>query len=329
MTTAPASTGAYLLAYFQPETAADGEQIRFAVSEVDDPSSWVELHGGVPVLTSSLGEAGVRDPFLLRDPRTGGFVLIATDLRIFPDQDWKRATQTGSRSIVVWHSEDLVEWTPPALIEVAPPEAGNTWAPKAFWSEPRGAWLMIWASALYPAELYPDGDRSAGDQHQILLAATTDDFRSFGLAEVYSDPGHTVIDATFLVHEDTWYRFSANELSAEQTPDRGQHILMERGTALEDPEFVAVFEDIGKPELRHAEGPSVFAGPSGDRWYLLIDENGYRGYQLYSTDDLASGSWTRDESATLPPDARHGSVLPISLVERERLLAAFRTPPIG
>lgn len=316
--------GAYLLAYFRPETDEGGEQIRFAVSGVDDPTSWQELNGGRAVLSNELGEGGARDPFLVRDPRTGRFVIIATDLRIFPEQDWDRATRTGSRSIVVWESENLVEWSPPALVEVSPPEVGNTWAPKAFWSEPRNCWLVIWASSVFPAE----EDRAAG-RHQRLLAAPTDDFRSFGPTETYHDPGWTVIDASFVEHGGAWFRFSASALSTTRSADRGQHILMERGNALEDPDFRTVVEDIGWPELRHAEGPAVFGDPDGGRWYLLIDENGYRGYQLYSTDDLSSGRWRREESARLPDDARHGSVLPITVEERDRLLAALGEPASG
>ncbi|BEL04410.1 hypothetical protein Q0Z83_026010 [Actinoplanes sichuanensis] len=311
-------SGAYLLAYFKPEITADGEQVRFAVSDIDGPAGWTELNGGRPVLVNDLGERGVRDPFLVRDTRNGRFIVLGTDLRIFPDHDWKRATRTGSRSVVIWESDDLVSWSPPTLVEVAPPHAGNTWAPKAFWSRQRGAWLMIWASALYH-------DTTGPEQHQRLLAAQTDDFRTFTPAEIYHDPGHTVIDATFLVDRGEWYRFSANSLGAGCAEERGRHILMERGTALEDPAYVTVVEDIGKPELRHAEGPSAFAGSSGDRWYLLIDENGHRGYQLYSTGDLPSGRWSHDTSAALPVDARHGSVLPITLNERERLIRAFGT----
>ncbi|MBB2947322.1 hypothetical protein FB565_007090 [Actinoplanes lutulentus] len=313
-------SGAYLLVYFKPEFTPDGEQVRFAVSGIDDPTTWTELNGGQPILVSDVGERGVRDPFLIRDTRTGRFIVIGTDLRVFPDQDWKRATRSGSRSVVVWESADLISWSRPALVEVSPPGAGNTWAPKAFWSPARAAWLMIWASALYD-------DAESPEQHQRLLAAQTGDFRAFTPAEIYHDPGHTVIDATFLADGDDWYRFSADSLGAGPTEGRGEHILMERGTALEDPAYVTVVEDIGKPELRHAEGPAVFAGPSGDCWYLLIDENGHRGYQLYRTDVLASGRWERQTSAVLPVDARHGSVLPITLAERERLLHAFTAQP--
>jgi len=61
----PHRTG-YLFAYFTGEDTADGEQIRYALSRGDDPLHWRELNGGRPVVTSTIGERGLRDPFLIR-----------------------------------------------------------------------------------------------------------------------------------------------------------------------------------------------------------------------------------------------------------------------
>ncbi|MBK4348649.1 glycoside hydrolase family 43 protein [Lacisediminihabitans changchengi] len=303
------------MAYFAPETEAEGEQIRFAVSDVDDPERWTPLNDGHPILVSQLGERGVRDPFLLRVPDSGEVILVATDLSIYPDQDWDRAVRHGSRSVVIWRTFDLVEWSGPEIVEVSPATFGNTWAPKAYWSEPRQAWLLIWASADYSTSENRDAER-----HQALFAAETKDFRTFGPAFVYSDPGHTVIDASFIQHNGRWYRFSANSLGST-APGRGEHILVEVGDALESATFVPLVIDLGKPELVHAEGPAPFVGPDNASWYVLIDENGLRGYQLYRTTDLDSGIWEHRQEAQLPPDARHGSVLRISMAEREQLLS--------
>lgn len=306
------NSGAYLMAYFRPETEPDGEQIRFAVSEPDDPTRWTPIQGGDPILISDVGELGARDPFLVRDDKGGRVVIIATDLRVHPTGDWGRATRWGSRSLVVWETTDLIQWSSARLVKVSGPDAGNTWAPKAFWSETRDCWLVIWASALYD-----EAERSAGS-HQRLMAAPTKDFRTFGPAEVYLDPGHDVIDATFLRDGKDWYRFSAN--AHGKSEEIGHHIFIERGKALEDPAFAPLRVDVGRPELEHGEGPAVFSAPGGNQWFLLIDEFGLRGYQLFDTDDLASGDWRHRPKAVLPPNARHGSVIPISLDERTALL---------
>jgi hypothetical protein len=45
----------------------------------------------------------------------------------------------------------------------------------------------------------------------------------------------------------------------------------------------------------------------------------------FETRDLDSGIWTRTQDATLPSSPRHGTVLPITQSEYERLLAHY--PP--
>ena len=69
----------YLFVHFTGEEKL-GEQIYFALSR--DGLHWMDLNEGKPVLVSDIGEAGVRDPFILRNPLNGKYVIIATDLRI-------------------------------------------------------------------------------------------------------------------------------------------------------------------------------------------------------------------------------------------------------
>ena len=100
---------AYLFAYFKGEGLAQGEQIYFAVSR--DGLHWTDLNDGNPVLTSSLGEKGLRDPFIMRSADGKKFFVIATDLKINGNGNWSAAQTTGSKSIMVWESSDLVHWS--------------------------------------------------------------------------------------------------------------------------------------------------------------------------------------------------------------------------
>ena len=75
----------YLFVHFTGEQK-DGEQIYFSISR--DGLHWEDLNDGQPVLYSHLGMQGVRDPFLLRDPKQKKFYLIATDLRIEAGEGW-------------------------------------------------------------------------------------------------------------------------------------------------------------------------------------------------------------------------------------------------
>src|SRR5699024_1967191 len=70
---------AYLFAYFTGQ-GAENERIRYAISRGNDLLDWTVINDDEPVLSSELGERGLRDPFLIRSPEGDRFYLIATDL---------------------------------------------------------------------------------------------------------------------------------------------------------------------------------------------------------------------------------------------------------
>jgi len=144
MGTAAWAHGGYLFVTFKGEQTPMTEQIYFALSP--DGRQWTALSNSQPVLVSALGEKGVRDPYLLRSPDGQKFHLIATDLSINRNRDWRRAVRAGSKCIVIWDSTNLVNWSAPRLMKVAPDDAGCTWAPEAVYDESRKEYLVFWAS---------------------------------------------------------------------------------------------------------------------------------------------------------------------------------------
>lgn len=306
----------FLLAYFANGSHPDAEQIRFAVTPTPEVDTWLPLSGGRPILLSDVGEQGVRDPFLIRDERSGEFIVLATDLRTWPDDDWARAVRWGSRGIVVWRSDDLISWSGPELLDVAPANAGNAWAPKAYWFAPEQTWLIFFASALFQTE-----EQRGQGTYQRMLVTRTDDFRTVTDPAVYLDPGHDVIDATFLSWGQTVQGFSADSPTKDPLHQQA-FVTQESGRDVLDPDFHVVRRDLGAGTQERAEGPATFTGVDGRTAYLMLDEFGLRGYQLYSSREPQAGRWTR-VVAELPEGARHGSVISITAGERERLLAAY------
>lgn len=315
----------YLFTYFTGEGTADGEQVHFALSEGNDALRWRELNGGAPVLTSTQGDRGVRDPFLLRSPDRDRYFLIATDLRMYGNGDWEQVQRTGSRSLAVWESTDLVTWSDQRVVQVAPPTAGNVWAPKAHHDPERDAYVVFWASKLY-AEEDPD---HTGDTYHRMLYATTRDFVTFSEPQVWHDPGHSVIDSTLVREGDTYYRFTKDERSPDSGTACAKFLTQERSHYLLDPSYELVAEGIGSPALSQGEGPAVFRSNTEEKWYLFIDEFGGRGYVPFETTDLASGRWTPSLDARLPRNSRHGTVLPVTQEEYDRLAAAHPAADAG
>ncbi|WUG14250.1 family 43 glycosylhydrolase [Streptomyces sp. NBC_00461] len=311
----------YLFAYFTGEGTADGEQIRYALSRGNDPLHWRELNQGKPVLTSTTGGKGLRDPFVIRSPKGDSFHLIATDLRMYDNSSgsWDDVQRHGSKSIMIWESTDLVHWTEGRLVKVAPDHAGNAWAPEACWDDSLGEYVVFWASKLYA----DDDPGHTGSTYNKMLYATTKDFRTFSEPKVWDDPGHSVIDSTVVKYRDTYYRYTKDERDLSSGSPCSQFITGEKSTSLTSTTYGLVSDCVGSGSIDRGEGPTVFRSNTEKKWYLFIDEFGERGYVPFETTDLDSGKWTMSTNHQLPASPRHGTVMPVTQAEYDRLLAAY------
>ena len=147
----------YLFGHFIGEESELGEQIYFAVSE--DGLIFKDMNQGTPVLVSTVGEKGVRDPYLYRSKEGDRYFLIATDLSIFHRGGWLQneqgycdASTTGSPYLVFWESTDLVHWGEPKLIDVAPENAGMAWAPEMIYHDETGEYIIFFSSSIMNPE---------------------------------------------------------------------------------------------------------------------------------------------------------------------------------
>ncbi|WP_069772476.1 family 43 glycosylhydrolase [Streptomyces sp. LUP30] len=312
----------YMFSYFTGEGTADGEQLYAALSKGDDPLKWRELNDGKPVLTSTLGEKGLRDPFIIRSPEGDKFYQIATDLRIYGNGDWDRSQRSGSKSIMVWESTDLVHWTNQRLVKISPDSAGNTWAPEAYYDSKLGQYVVFWASKLY------DNASHSGDTYNRMMYATTRDFYTFSEPKVWIDRGYSVIDSTVIQHDGTYFRLSKDERNNTSSTPNSKFIFEEKSDSLLNLSWDPVAEGIGKGAMNAAEGPLVFKSNTEDKWYAFLDEFGGRGYIPFETKDLASGAWTPSTGYDLPSKPRHGTVLPVTQAEYDRLLRAYQPDQI-
>lgn len=318
---APADYEGYLFSHFLGEGLQHGEQVYFSLSEGNDPLSYTNLNDGEPVMVSTSGEMGLRDPFIIRSPEGDKFYQIATDLRMWNQSSgsWDEVQRRGSRNIVVWESTDLVTWSESWVAEVAPENAGNAWAPEVFYDEDLGEYVVFWASKLYDT---PD---HSGDTHNRMMYATTRDFRTFSEPEILIDAGYSVIDTTMIEHDGQVHRFSKNEANRSEANPGGKHVFQEVGSGPLADDFTLVREGVGAGDINQGEGPLVFKANDEERWYLFIDEYGGRGYVPFTTTDLDSGEWTMLEAGeySFPSRFRHGTVLPVTGAERQALQNAY------
>jgi len=304
--TMPLAKGGYLFTTFNGEATPMTEQIYFGLSQ--DGFHWDALNHGNPVLVSDVGEKGIRDSYLLRSHDGKIFFLIATDLSNNLNRDWHRATHAGSKCIVIWESDDLVKWSAPRLVKVAPDDAGCTWAPEAIYDQETKDYLVYWASTT-------GRDNFA---KQRIWSAHTTDFKEFSKPEIYIEKSSTVYDADIIRAGKKYYRFIKDA--------RNNAITMEVAAKLSGP-----WSDVpgfNLTDTQHYEGPAAFqlalpgAESESGTWCLMLDHPG-KGYDPFITTNLASGKFTASRDMKFPFIFRHGSILPISAEEYQRVKSAF------
>lgn len=345
----------YLFGHFIGEGSADGEQIYFATSP--DGRFYTDLNEGQPVIISTVGELGLRDPYMLRSAEGDRFFIVATDLSIFHRGGWRKNEQgyydpstTGSHYLVVYESTDLVNWSEPKHIKVAPENAGMAWAPEMIYNDLTGEYLIFFASSIMdPATKYK------AKPNAIYYVATRD-FVNFSETKLLIDnqtdnigegKPREIIDSTIIKIGDYFYSASKDGDNAELNGG----IRVMRTLDLTDPtgwEKVYDLDELGLDltglrvsVLSNAslEGPEFFrynkkdwADPAVPEYGLFADQYAAgAGYlPIITTNvmdvDNSEGSWKILQPGEYSFDMlkkRHGTIVNLTAEEMERVNAAF------
>ncbi|MGN0243937.1 MAG: glycoside hydrolase family 43 protein [Lachnospiraceae bacterium] len=291
----------YLFVHFTGnEQTANDEQIYFSVSE--DALTWKALNQGQPILKSTLGTTGVRDPHIVRSPEGDKFYLIATDLHIYDGAGWTAAQYSGSKKIMIWESTDLVNWSEQREVEIGVEGAGCVWAPESIWDHEKNAYMVFWASMVQL-----EGDSAA---KQRIYRSYTTDFVTFTEPEIYIERDNHVIDTTILEQDGVYYRYSKDETTTQ--------VMLDYSTSLDGP-WKSTNLAISK-----CEGPTAFKYNGENKWGLFVDSLGasWSGYGLHNTSDMLADSYIFTET-TQEIKLRHGTVIPITDEEYNSLVEKY------
>lgn len=314
----------------------------FSTSE--DGAQWHDLRkAGDPVLSWDKQEKGVRDPYLFRSGDGKKTYLIATDLSIYHRGGWgnANATNTGSKDLVVWESEDLVNWSEPRAVDVASKieGAGMAWAPEAFWDPDKQQYMVYWATASTPENT--NGDRTN------MYYSTTKDFKTFTDPVKWIDRDHSIIDTTIMKAEDGWYYRASGDgqITIERT--KNPYATSTAASAADEKNvgegqwaYVGTLADtFGTQAYSGAklEGPELFRYNDDDivtvngvemPYGLMADQYGEgKGYLPFRTADVNStdkAQWsTADDVDFGDLKKRHGTILPITAEEKQRIEATY------
>jgi len=268
----------YLFTSFR-ENGEDG--LRFLTSE--DGLKWTEIPGAF--LKPTVGKHKLmRDPSLARGP-DGTYHLVWTT-------GWKDDQGFGYAS-----SRDLLHWSEQQFIPVMEhePTTVNVWAPEIFYDEPHDRFIICWASTI-PGR-FPD-NAEPHDNNQRMYYTTTRDFKEFAPAQLFCDPGFSIIDAVIVRDGDSYVLVLKNN-------SREVHQLH---AAVGDAPL-GPWRDVTEPFTDHyREGPSVMR--LGDEWIVYFDAYRDEIYGAAKTKDFKTFADATDQ-VSFPKGHKHGTVLQV------------------
>lgn len=287
---------AYLFIHFSMKDNEDDENIWLSVSR--DGLHWQDIGGEEPALKSRIGTKGIRDPFIVFDEKLKKYFVIATDLntRIC---SWGDAVTKGSRSILVWESENLIDWSEPRLVEVGVKNAGCVWAPEAVYCKENNSWFVYWASCVKES-----ADKTA---KQRIYGAFTNDFESFTPAFKYLEGKTDIIDTDIVYASGRYYRFSKDETHKRIIAEFSEKLISD-----------SPYERIPSPlldSLEGVEGPQAYYLEKEKKWCLIVDR--YRtqgGYMPLIADDISKGNFEELPESSYDMGIRkkrHGGVIAV------------------
>ncbi|KAI1822991.1 glycosyl hydrolase [Xylaria intraflava] len=311
----------YAIVYITNSTAS-GNNVYLAVSNGNDALNWIELGGGRPVLTPTAGTEGLRDPFILRSHSGSKFYLLASHIPGSSGVSWNSSVPTRRQYLEVWETTDLTTWSAQRHVLLSPTTAGSMWAPKAFYDDSLGQYVVFWASSQY----HVDATGHTGILHHRMMYATTSDFVTFSRAQIWQDSGTSRTDSAVLKYDDVYYRFTQDDGDLTGCSDIIQENCSKLTAQLSS--WKSVSTCIGKNiGLSAVESPMIFqSNPNdinGDKFYLFVNEHKGRGYIPLETTDIANPNWKISTSFEFPRNLRYGNVLPVTAAELSRITSAL------
>ena len=305
----------YLFVYFPSN---EDENLYYAIGT--DGFNYTPLNGGKAVMASDTvaRKKGIRDPHIIRG-EDGKFYMVATDMK--SAEGW-----ASNRGIVMYTSDDLINWKHSTVhFPDRFPEWKNVtrvWAPEVIWDPDyvntdgsKGRYLV------YFSLLTDDGKC---DYDKIYYSYANDDFTDLMTDPVFFyDRGSATIDGDIAYDKRTgkYHLIYKNEGTGGICQVESTRLTAEPG---KEPgsQWSKPSEPLQQTKVA-VEGGGLFKLIDSDEWVLMYDcyMNGY--YQFCTTEDLENfklKAQTETKGAFTP---RHGTVIPITPEETQRVLKHF------
>lgn len=294
----------YLFAYFSGNGKGE-EAIHFALSK--DGYHYYALNNNNPVLSSEKisSTGGVRDPHILRGADGKTFYMVATDM--VAANGWN-----SNRAMVLLKSNDLVNWTS-SVVNVQKRFPGQdsllrVWAPQTIYDPQAGKYMIYWAMK------YGSGpDRI----YYAYANKAFTDLETMPKQLLNLPDDGDAIDADIIRKDNKYYLF----FKTEGAKIKGIKIAVSdslTGGYLAGGNYVQQTKD-------QVEGSCTFKLNDGSGYILMYDVYTKGRYQFTKSTDLEHFS-AIDNEVSMNFHPRHGTVMPVTTQEMQRLLAKWYSP---
>ncbi len=295
-------TVGYLYVYFRGFVNGSDEHLSIHIAGSRDGYNWFDLNENKPILESEMGTYELRDPYLLRSVEGDRFYLIATDLNTKDGQGWGPWSLTGSKYLMVWESDDLINWSEQRMVKFANDKIGCAWAPEAIW-DPDTEEYLVYASGK---------DLTMESPGDTVYVVRTRDFRTFSEPEYFVQPFNDKGERIWAIDSNIIH---ANDGKFYHFYKQSGHIEMMVSDHASGP-----YEYINEFPRPSGEGPGSFLVKGTDDTYALMVDD-YSVYVPYLTTDIASGKFTKaTDTITMPTGSKHGGFLPLNEEEYNRVM---------
>ena len=294
---------AYLFTYFTGN-APEKEQICYALS--DDGYNYTPLNHGAPVISSdtiALAQC-VRDPHILRCEDGKTFYMVCTDMR--SSLGW-----ASNRGMVLLKSADLINWQHTAInfptrYTKAWKNVTRVWAPETIYDRLAGKYMVFYSLRTSDEKSYD----------KIYYQYANPDFTDLeGEPQWLFDAGNATIDGDIVYNPaDQLYH-----LFYKQESGRGIY----QATARQLTDKWQMLPGNVEQTKESVEGVGVCRTIDGQSWIIMYDCYGNGHYQFCRSADLKTFQLVQNTKTKGAFTPRHGTVIPITRAEKERLIKEF------
>ena len=290
--------GGYLFVYFTGNHLPQ-EAICFALSE--DGYHYHALNGNKPVLDSRQisSTGGMRDPHILRAEDGKTFYMVATDMASCNGWD-------SNRGMVLMKSKDLIHWTW-SVVNMQKrfdnqEDLKRVWAPQTIYDREAGKYLIYWSMKY--------GEKGIDVIYYAYANKDFTDLETEPRQFFFPRDEKSCIDGDIVEKDGTYHLFF-------KTEGHGDGIKVATTRSLTSGKWQED-EDYKQQTPEKVEGAGTFKLTGQDKYILMYDVYMKKQYQFTETTDLHHFK-AIDEQVTMDFHPRHGTIIPITRKEMERL----------